>query len=169
MKTRAFIILALVPLLSLQANDQDTAFEKIAKDYIEGNLALHPESATELGDHRFDAKLSDYSADGRAKELAREKKFRDQLNAFADYKKLTGPNQVDVRLIRDNIDYAIFQLEDLRAADWNPLSYNQSLANALYLLVARDFDKPEKRIANLQKRMEGIPGVIAQAKKHLQN
>src|SRR6266550_2014827 len=45
----------------------------------------------------------------------------------------------------------------------------QSLANSLYLLVARDFASPEKRIPNLRQRMEGIPRVIAQAKANLQH
>ena len=50
-----------------------------------------------------------------------------------------------------------------------PTRYNQSLANSVYLLVARDFDSPEKRIPNLRKRMEAIPTVIAQAQKNLQH
>ena len=45
----------------------------------------------------------------------------------------------------------------------------QSLANSLYLLVARDFAPPEKRIPNLRQRMEAIPRVIAQAKANLQH
>src|SRR5205807_338242 len=53
--------------------------------------------------------------------------------------------------------------------EWDPLVYNQSLANSLYLLVARAFDSPEKRIRNLRKRMEAIPTVIAQAQKNLQH
>ena len=57
----------------------------------------------------------------------------------------------------------------MKEADWDPLVYNQSLANSLYLLVARDFDSPEKRIPNLRKRMEGIPKVIEQAKANLQH
>jgi uncharacterized protein (DUF885 family) len=44
-----------------------------------------------------------------------------------------------------------------------------SLANSLYLLVARDFASPEQRIPNLRQRMEGIPRVIAQAKANLQH
>jgi uncharacterized protein (DUF885 family) len=76
---------------------------------------------------------------------------------------------VDVRILRDNIDNEIFELEELREPDWNPLVYNQSLANSLYLLVARDFDLPEKRIPNLRKRLEAIPQVIQQAKENLQH
>lgn len=45
---------------SARANPKDDEFEKIAKDYVEGYLASHPENATELGDHRFDNQASEY-------------------------------------------------------------------------------------------------------------
>jgi uncharacterized protein (DUF885 family) len=168
------IIFAAACALSLSifgadANPKDDAFEKIAKDYLEGFLSSHPEYATELGDHRFDQELTDYSTATRNRQLARAKHFRESLQAFDDFSQLTGANQVDVRILRDNIDNEIFKLEELKEADWNPLIYNQSLANSLYLLVARDFDSPEKRIPNLRKRMEAIPRVIDQAKANLQH
>ena len=147
-------------ILVAKANPKDDEFEKIVNDYVEGFLGSHPENATELGDHRFDDKLSDYSPDTRNRLLARAKQFREKLKTFNDVSQLGGANQVDVRILRDNIDNEIFKLEELKEADWNPLVYNQSLANSLYLLVARDFDSPEKRIPNLRKRMEAIPRVI---------
>ncbi|MGI8481081.1 MAG: DUF885 domain-containing protein, partial [Chthoniobacterales bacterium] len=88
---------------------------------------------------------------------------------FNDLNQLTGANKVDVRLLKDNIDNEIFDLEELREREWNPLVYNQSLANSLYLLVARDFAPAAERVPNLRKRMEGIPNVIAQAKANLKN
>ena len=151
------------------ANSKDDEFEKIAKDYVEGFLSSHPEYATELGDHRFDGQLTDFSAATRNRQLARAKHFRESLKAFDDFSQLTGANEVDVRILRDNIDNEIFKLEELKEADWNPLVYNQSLADSLYLLVARDFDSPEKRVPNLRKRMEAIPRVINQAKANLQH
>src|SRR5205807_4726429 len=98
---------------------------------------------------------------------ARAKLFREVIKEASDTSKLTGPNQVDVRILTENIDNEIFELEELKEADWNPLVYNQSLANSLYLLVARDFAAPEKRIPNLRARMEAIPRVIGQAKDNL--
>src|SRR6266436_2295959 len=156
-------------ILVAKANPKDDQFPKIANDYVEGYLASHPEYATELGDHRFDAELTDYSPDTLVRLLARARQFREALKKFDDFSQLTGPNQVDVRILRDNIDNEIFELEELREPDWNPLVYNQSLANGLYLLVARDFDSPEKRIPNLRKRLEAIPHVIQQAKENLQH
>ena len=170
MKTPCVILFALIltPLAAL-ATPEDDRFQKLAKDYIEGLLQANPEYATSLGDHRFDDKLTDYSDEAVAKELARAKNFRQQLEQFSDQTKLTGPNRVDVRLLKDNIDNEIFGIEELKEREWNPLLYNETLANSLYLLVARDFAPPEKRAASIKARMEKIPAVIAQAKANLKN
>src|SRR6476659_1379240 len=167
------IIVAAAAALALSISDtfatsQDDAFQKVAHDYVEQYLQANPEQATELGDHRFDGKLTDYSVEARAKDLATQKEFRDKLNAI-DGTQLTGANNIDFRILKENIDYEIFRAEELKEPEWNPLVYMQSLANSLYLLVARDFAPTEKRIPSLRQRMEKIPGVIAQAKANLQH
>src|SRR5438132_7610727 len=170
MKT-IILVVALSISLSIstaRANPKDDEFQKIAHDYIELELENNPEEATELGDHRFDGRLTDYSPEARAKELATQKEFREKLNAL-DGSQVTGANNVDFRILKENIDYKIFQAEELKQPDWNPLIYNQNLADSLYVLVAREFALPEKRIPNLRQRMEGIPRVIAQAKANLQH
>jgi uncharacterized protein (DUF885 family) len=155
-------------IFSAAATIEDGEFQKIAHDYIEQYLEANPEDATELGDHRFDGQLTDYSPDAQAKDLATQKEFRNKLNAI-DGSQLTGANNIDFRILKENIDYQIFRAEELKEPEWNPLVYMQSLANSLYLLVARDFAPAEKRIPNLRQRMEGIPRVIAQAKANLQH
>jgi uncharacterized protein (DUF885 family) len=167
------IIVAAASALSLSilnacAISQDDAFQKIATDYVEHYLRTNPEQATDLGDHRFDGELTDYSAEAQAKDLATQKEFREKLTAI-DGSQLTGANSIDFRILKENIDYQIFRAEELKEPDWNPLVYMQSLANSLYLLVARDFAPAEKRIPNLRQRMEKIPRVIAQAKTNLQH
>jgi uncharacterized protein (DUF885 family) len=164
----AVALLFLLLVFKVSATRQDDAFQKIAHDYIEQYLQANPEEATELGDHRFDGQLTDYSREARAKDLATQKEFRTKLNSI-DESQLTGANHIDFRILRENIDYQIFQAEQLKEPEWNPLVYMQSLANSLYLLVARDFAPPEKRIPNLRQRMEKIPRVIAQAKANLQH
>ncbi|MDQ2867153.1 MAG: DUF885 domain-containing protein [Verrucomicrobiota bacterium] len=162
-------LLVSLPIVGAFATPQDEQFQKIAHDYIEDLLQTNPEYATELGDHRFDDKLSDYSADATATELAQAKDVRQKLDTFHDLGQLTGANKVDVRILKDALDSEIFELTELKEREWNPLVYNQSLANSLYLLVARDFAPAQQRIPNLRKRLEGIPAVIAQAKANLQH
>ena len=160
-------VLLSLSMLSAAATTQDDEFQKIAHDYIDDYLRANPEDATELRNHRFDGQLTDYSPEARTKDLATQKQFRDKLGALDG--SLTGANNIDFRILKENIDYQIFRAEELKEADWNPLVYMQSLANSLYLLVARDFAPAEKRIPNLRQRMEGIPRVIAQAKANLQH
>ncbi len=141
-----------MPLTNVGATPQDEQLQQIAHDYVEGFLATHPENATELGDHRFDDKLTDYSAEARVQELARAKQTRQQLEGLTDLSQLTGANKVDLRLLKDKVDNEkvdlrllkdkvdneIFDIEELKEWEWNPLVYDQRLANSVYLLVARD-------------------------------
>src|SRR4029077_18690147 len=97
------IIIASAAVLSLSnafATSQDDAFQKVAHDYVEQYLHVNPEQATELGDHRFDGELTDYSAEARAKDLATQKEFRDKLNAV-DGSQLTGANNIDFRILKE--------------------------------------------------------------------
>jgi uncharacterized protein (DUF885 family) len=157
-----------LPALSANAS-LDDEFQSLASNYIDKYLEVNPEQATQLGDHRFDDRLTDYSADAFNKELKRQKEFREKLNSLGDESQLGEANRIDFQILRDNVDYQIFQLEELREWEWNPLVYNQSLADSIYLLVARDFAPAEKRIPNLKKRLEAIPTVIAQAEKNLKH
>ncbi|HEX8280072.1 MAG TPA: DUF885 family protein, partial [Chthoniobacterales bacterium] len=169
MKIAAMIAALLGLATAANATPADDEYQKTAADYIEFRLRIHPEDATELGDHRFDDQLTDYSAEARAKELSELKDLLGKLNDFAGTSDLTGANNVDFRILKENVEGEIFSLEEMRDAEWNPLVYNQSLANSIYLLIAREFAPPEQRIPNIRKRMEGIPAVIAQAKANLKH
>src|SRR6058998_1108224 len=92
-------VLLSLAILNAAATSQDDAFQKIAGDYIEQYLQANPEDATELGDHRFDGQLTDYSSDAQAKDLATQKEFRDKLNAIGG-SQLTGANNIDFRILR---------------------------------------------------------------------
>src|SRR5881227_2739959 len=122
------VIITAGVLLSLSilnaAATQDDQFQKIAGDYIERYLRANPEDATELGDHRFDGQLTDYSSEARAKELATQKEFRDKLSAIGG-SQLTGANNIDFRILKENIDYQIFRADELKESEWNPLVYMQ--------------------------------------------
>jgi hypothetical protein len=78
--TKIILVAALslpLAIVTANANPKDDEFEKIAKDYTENYLSSHPEFATELGDHRFDGVLTDYSQETRARMLANAKQVRE--------------------------------------------------------------------------------------------
>ncbi len=146
----------------------DTAFEAAAKACVDDYLRFNPETATALGDHRFDSLLTDYSPAGLK---AQADAARHHLAALAkiDATDLTGPNKVDAQILALNLEAQIFFIEELKSQNWDPLSYNNSLANALYLLTARDFAPAPERLRSAAARLKAIPNVIAQAKANLVN
>jgi len=150
------------------ASAADTAFESAAKAYIEDHLRFNPEGATELGDHRFDDQLTDYSAAARQAQLDTRCRHLAALGRINE-RDLTGPNRVDAQILRLNLESEIFELTELHSATWNPLSYNESLAQSIYLLTARDFAPAGQRLKSAAKRLALIPTVIAQAKTNLVN
>ncbi len=146
----------------------DTAFESAAKACLDDYLRLNPETATSLGDHRFDGLLTDYSPAGIQGQVDTMHRHLAVL-AGIDAARLTGPNRVDAQILQLNLEAQVFTLTELKAQDWDPLSYNTSLANSIYLLTARDFAPAADRLRDAAMRLMAIPSVIAQAKANLRN
>ena len=144
----------------------DQKFEALAKKYIEHLLEMNPETATQLGDHRFDNRLDDYSLAGVERERAFNQKYLKALDAIPS-KSLSPVNSVDYRIMRNRLEYNLFQLNELREYEWNPLRYN--IGGAIYALIARDFAPLRERLLNVKERLKAIPAVVAQAKANLKN
>jgi uncharacterized protein (DUF885 family) len=164
----ALTLIFVLPTTMANTTNQtaDRQFEKLAKDYIEKLLETSPEWATILGDHRFDNRLSDYSLPGVQKRRAFNEEFLNKLKAI-DLARLSKANNIDARIMRDNLEYNLFQIDTLREYEWNPLSYN--VGGAIDSLASRDFAPLKERLTNLKGRLEAIPAVIAAAKANLKN
>ncbi|HVZ65351.1 MAG TPA: DUF885 domain-containing protein [Lacunisphaera sp.] len=162
----AGVLLLITPALAKTA--ADTAFESAAKACLDDYLRFNPETATGLGDHRFDGQLTDYSPAGLQAQVDAMKHHLGVL-AGLDASQLTGPNRVDYQILQLNLEAQVFGLVELKAQVWDPLSYNTSLANSIYLLTARDFAPADVRLKSAAQRLAAIPTVIAQAEANLVN
>lgn len=144
----------------------DAKFADLSKRWLDGWLALSPVSATQIGDHRFDAQLDDYSEAGRAKGLQFSKQMLAELEAI-DASSLSRENQVDASVLRNQLRYDIWGSETLQSWAWDPLTYNAVAGGSLYSLVARDFAPWPERLNNATARMEKVPALLAQARQNL--
>jgi uncharacterized protein (DUF885 family) len=161
------LILSVARVGAAQPIGADAYFESIARTYTDFYLRSRPERATSLGDHRFDDRLTDYSAESIAAIIATNQKTLDELNRIKP-EELTGANRIDIEILRENISAMVFNLTELKEFGWNPLVYNESLADSIYYLLARDFSPAAARVASLTGRLAEIPRVISQAKANLQ-
>ena len=79
---------------SVAKSAADVAFDKLATRYLDEYAGLSPVAATQLGDHRFDARLDDVSPAARRREAAFYKRFLARLGKI-DRGMLSRENQVD--------------------------------------------------------------------------
>ena len=159
-------LLACVLLLAAAPGAHDAPFEAFAQKYVQELLDREPETATRLGEHRNDARLNDYSAQGVERDLAAAKGGLAEL-ARIDSQKLSAEDAVDYRILKNRLESEVYELQTLREWEWNPLDYN--VGRAIYALIAREFAPPEQRLRSVIGRLNGIPAVVAAAKANLKN
>lgn len=158
--TALFVSCSMVP------PSHDADFIALASKYIEELLERYPESATALGDHRYDARLSDYTADGVAEAMAWNRRYLESLEAV-DPSLLSPTNAVDYEILQNELQYSIWSGEELREHTWNPMRYG--VGDALYSLLAREFAPLDERLASLKGRLEGLSAVFDAARANLVN
>ncbi len=158
--------LILCALLLAAAPTDDGRFEAFAQKYVQELLDRDPETATRLGEHRNDARLNDYSAQGVERDLAAAKGGLAEL-ARIDPKKLSAEDAVDYRILKNRLESQVYELQTLRGWQWNPLQYN--VGGAIYALISREFAPPEQRLKSVIGRLNGVPAVVAAAKANLKS
>jgi uncharacterized protein (DUF885 family) len=144
----------------------DAKFEELANRFIAEYLEMNPEAATQLGNHAYDNRLNDYSMEGVQKSRRFAEKYLSDLNNIK-LAELSRTNSVDARILRESLEYSVFQIDVLRGYENNPMSYN--IGSALDYLISRDFAPLSERLKNLQGRIEMIPAVTRAAKANLKN
>lgn len=148
------------------AKSADARFADVSKRYIDALARFSPVYATQLGDHRFDDRLPDITAKGRAAQAGFERGLLAELAAI-DRAALSRDNQVDAALLENQLRYDLWDLEVLKSWSWNAQIYNDAAAGSLYNLAARDFAPWPKRLKAATARMEALPAFLIEARRQL--
>jgi uncharacterized protein (DUF885 family) len=142
----------------------DAEFAGLAREYLDDRAERHPETATSLGDHRFDARLSDPSARARQDERRALDGWAARL-ADIDRDALSAEHRVDAAMMADSLARRAFEIDELREHTWNPLQANPG--QAIYQLLARDFAPLPDRLVSVAGRLAAVPAVLAEARGQL--
>jgi len=146
------------------SDDADREFTNLAQEYLDDRAERHPSAATDLGDHRFDARLGDPSEQARADERRALDRWAAGLEAI-DVSALSAEHRVDAAMMADGVARRVFELDELREHTWNPLQANPG--KAIYQLLARDFAPLPERLAAVAGRLAEVPAVLAEARRQL--
>ncbi len=114
---------------ALIAPSADIRFAAISERYIDSIARFSPVCGTQLGDHRFDDKLPDITAAGRA---IRRRSTEAMLGSMARGNRLQDaePRQSGrfAPAAQDRLDYDLWDIEVLKSWSWNAQNYNDNAA-----------------------------------------
>ena len=142
----------------------DREFLQLANDYITDYLAWRPQSATSLGFHEFDGKLTDFSRRSLDAELARLKEFDAKL-AVLDGRALNPGNSYDLRILQAAIHSERFKFEEMESYTRNPMTYADAIEVSIY--IKRNFAPLEQRVKSIIAIERQAPTVMANARANL--
>ena len=125
---------------------------------------LYPHAATEAGNHAHDERWPDLTDAGSQERLGWLAAARDRFSGLDD---LSRDEEVDRRVLVDQIDALRFDEEELDEPSWSAMTYSHLLGGGLFSLLSRDFAPLSERLTDAAGRMEGIPAVLAAARANL--
>lgn len=127
----------------------DAAFRAAVDHFIESELRMFPERATQLGDHRFDNRIDDVSAQGIAAEILHATDWKAKLSRF-DSKALSPTNRADRDWLIARCDGELLSTQELRTYERDPGMYLPT--SAVYSLIKRNFAPLENRMQSVIER-----------------
>lgn len=148
---------------------EDQKLADFFRQYLEGQLRQRPTLATELGDHRYDNKLDDISAEARARWKQECRTTLEALPKAVQLGALSRERQVDYEIFRQGLERSLWMMEQFDPWADDPRVYNQYLNDSVYLVLAQSSLPPEINVSNAIGRMAFLPQVVAEAKRSLKN
>lgn len=139
-------------------------FRDVATRVLDALLQAAPEQATELGDHRYDDRLTDNSPAGAAD---RALMLTEALSALDDVDDTRLPvgDRVDLEILRTRVSGGLWELTELRPHERDPLLHLPG--SGLYPLVVREGLPMAERLRALAVRLRLVPEYLATARQVL--
>jgi uncharacterized protein (DUF885 family) len=128
----------------------------------------HPVWATAAGIHLDDHRLDDLSEAAIRARIAWLHAARRDFERFTPAT-LGADERVDRDVVVGRIDADLFDLEELRTWQTDPLAYTRLAADAVQSLLVRDSAPLETRLTAVGARLERVPALLAQARANLQH
>jgi uncharacterized protein (DUF885 family) len=144
------------------------ALHKLANDYYNWRNENYPVRSSNAGLHTWDDRLTDYSP---AKIAERSQHVHSLLDKVRVMKidKWPKDDRIDAILFRAQLERVDFENRVLKFSRANPQIYTGECADAIFSLLKKDYDTPQKRAAAATARLKAMPAMLKQGLTNLQN
>ncbi|MDB5353059.1 MAG: hypothetical protein JWN86_4306 [Planctomycetota bacterium] len=147
------------------AKAEDAKLAGFFRTFLDASFAAQPLLATQYGDHRFDDRLDDLSADARAANLKRLRETRADLPQKVAYQSLSRDGQIDFEILTHHLDREIWLDEHFHPFEDDPRTYGAYLTDSVYLILSQSTLPKATNLKNVIARMGKIPAVVDVARK----
>lgn len=144
----------------------DAAFNDYEKHFLDEFWKLNPDWGTSVGYHKYDSIL-----------LVPDKKYRTKLVDFAKIQldslgkfqptTFLQTNKMDYAIMQNQMNYMIWQVQQLKQYEWDPSSYN--VIGTFAYMLNEHYSPLSKRLTNFYQKMANIPAYYKEAEKDLKN
>lgn len=144
-----------------------TKFYRRAEEFIDRLMEEAPVAATQLGDHRFDDRLGDYSKATLQRQHQEVEEMLAEFGSF-DAADFDLDARIDHRLLIQIAKSILRGFEKLRHDFRNPGTYSEECLGGIFLLLIREFAPLEKRLEKVLGRLKATSQVLAQGKENIE-
>ena len=154
------------PAAATPAAATPTRLQALAHDYYQWKVTEYPVAAGELGDHRFDARLTDY----RLSEVQRRRQHVSELLAQVDSLTTNGwgrDDRIDRVLFESQLARADFFGRRLDPESSDPQLYVNECSNSIFTLLQKEYAPRRNRALAATARLEQVPALLQTARVNL--
>ncbi|MBF9220585.1 DUF885 domain-containing protein [Hymenobacter ruricola] len=144
----------------------DARFDTFKNQFIEALWRQNPDYASSQGYHKYDSLLVIPNEAQRRSDDAFARKYLAALGGFGP-DSLSPNNQIDLRLLRNELRAERWYADTLRSWQWNPASYNLG-ASVGDLLNGRHYPL-DRRLRNISDKISHAAEYYAAAKANIDN
>ncbi|SFP82223.1 DUF885 domain-containing protein [Hymenobacter arizonensis] len=174
MKFRYLPLLALTVASCSQADKSastgaeagDRRFDAFKGQFIEALWKHNPDAAMYAGYHKYDSLLVIPDAARRQQDAAFNRQYLAAMSKFS-LDSLSPNNQIDLRLLRNELRASLWYADTFKNWQWNPASYNLG-ASVGDLLNGRHF-RLDRRLRNISDKISNAPAYYAAARANINN
>lgn len=155
-----------IPVLAQQAKLTPERLHKIANDFYDWRNVNHPVSSSDQGLHKWDERLTDYSAAAITKRRAHVAKIAAEVRN-ADPTKWSKDDAIDWLLFRSQIERAEFADRVQQPEETDPQVYVGEASNAIFSLIKKDYAPARTRALAAAARFRAMPKLFEHGKRNL--
>jgi len=144
----------------------DQKFDKYKEGFVTSLWKINPGWASGVGYHKLDSVLVVPDANETKVQLDFTNAQLDSLKQY-DIESLSDNNKTDFQMIKNQLEAAIFSINELKSSEWNPSEYN--VCGAFAEILNGSYDSLEVRLRAFNIKMNNIPAYYEAAKKNIKN